>query len=289
VKNQIAPRLGKLLLSQVTPAVIQTWLGELRESGGCDGEGLAANSVIHAWTTLSAALSAAVDLGLIPTNPARRTRLPRVEQPEIVILTAAEVIHLLQAVRGDVIEPAVLLAAYAGLRRGECLGLRWADVNLKDGWAMVRRSRYVIPGEIGTKGPKTGKSRGIPLAEPARERLAEIVQEQAAGRLALSLPAEGEGWVCCHADGRPLRPDTLSHRFTLLRERAGLPAVTFHGLRHSCATLLLSLGVPSRVIADLLGHSSTTMTDQVYAHVTQEVLSDAVRRLGENLGSGGQP
>jgi integrase len=80
-------------------------------------------------------------------------------------------------------------------------------------------------------------------------------------------------------DGTPVSPATVSRTFERLVRKAALPHLTLHGLRHSFATLALLNGIPAKVVAEILGHSSTRVTEDVYQHVTPGMQADATSRV----------
>ena len=94
------------------------------------------------------------------------------------------------------------------------------------------------------------------------------------------------GLVFAQADGTPLSPATVSRRFSTLVADTGVPTITLHGLRHTFATLALLDGIPSKVVAEILGHSSTRVTEDVYQHVTPGMQADATTRVAALIREG---
>lgn len=285
LRNHVIPTLGKTPLQRLTADDIESLQSRLLREGRRDGGGgLSQQSVRHVHAVLSAALTRAVKLKLISSNPVRDAEAPAEPHREQAVLDAEQTRAVLAAARGSVMEPVVLLAAAAGLRRGECLGMKWGDLDLESGRATVRRSRYQVPGTVGLKEPKSGKARMVVLPAFVLPDLRRIKGEQAQRRLRLGNVYDDGGWVCCWENGAALRPDYVSHAFSRLLRDAGLPAVTLHSLRHGYATFLLQENVHPKVVAEALGHSSTAVTLRVYSHVVGGLMEEAAERLNRALG-----
>jgi integrase len=130
------------------------------------------------------------------------------------------------------------------------------------------------------KETKNSQNRAVTLPAFAVQELRRLKREQAEELLALGVRQTGETLVCCRADGEPLQPRSVTHRFTLLRNRMkDLPRVRFHDTRHSHATQLLANGVHPKVAQERLGHSTITTTMDLYSHVTETMQADAAARL----------
>jgi integrase len=215
-------------------------------------------------TVLGSALGQGVRDGLLARNVASGHRIRQAE-PDPFVMTPELARRVLAAIAGDLHEHAWVVLMTTGLRRGELLGLRWADVDLERATLTVRRQRTTG----GIRAPKTSAARRtIPLPGLA----AAALRSQRGDRI----PRDD-------APVFPLSPSTLTHAWIRTRDRAGLPSVRLHDLRHAAATLMLATGTPMRVIADTLGHSSPAITARVYAHVVPEAQRDSADRLDAAL------
>jgi integrase len=193
---------------------------------------------------------------------------------------------LLNAAKGDRLEALYVLAITTGMRQGELLGLRWQDVDLESGSLQVRRTLSQIKGGVALyKEPKSGKGRSIRLSGMALEALRRHRVSQNEEHLKLGSLWEDHGLVFPGPVGEPMRRWTLDRRsFAPLLERAGLSGtVTFHGLRHTCATLMLKGGIHAKVVQEVLGHADIALTLNVYSHVLPNMQEDAARRMDELL------
>ena len=190
------------------------------------------------------------------------------------------------------------LVGLTGLRRGEAVGLRWADVDV-DG-RVLRTTQQVVElrGGLVVGQPKTRSGvRAVPLDPGTLEVLAAHRGRQQAERQGWGTAWHDSGLVFRYENGRMLRPEYVTRRFQALARRAGSPVIGFHGLRHTNASLALAAGVPMRLVSDRLGHSSTGITADLYTHVSPAVAGSAAaaiagavpRRLGTLHGAADDP
>ncbi len=163
-----------------------------------------------------------------------------------------------------------MLPVHTGMRQGEVLGLKWKDVNLEAGKLQVRRTLSFTKDGPTFTAPKTVKSRrSVKLTAGAVKALRSHLQRQLKKIEKAGSLYQDTGLVFAKEDGTPVRGNRLSdYSFKRLLWRAGLPhAVRFHNLRHTCATLLLSRGVPPKLVQELLGHAKIAITLDTYSHV----------------------
>jgi integrase len=159
------------------------------------------------------------------------------------------------------------------MREGELFGLRWADVNLAAG------SLHLV------KQLKTRSSRRqILLVSVSVDALGRHLARQREKRLLLGLETT-TGWSSPHRGQAPAPSNFLQRSFYPLLERAGLPRIRFHDLRHSAATLLLGLGIHPKIVSEMPGHSQIAITLDLYSHVTATMQQEAVRAFEGLFGS----
>jgi integrase len=276
VRAYIVPRLGDIPLQRLTTARVGAFYGELVASGGKGGRPLSPKTVRYVHTTLRRALRDAVADGLVIRNAAAQARPPRARRVEMHTWTAEQVGTFLASVHGDRLYAAWLLLAVLGLRRGELLGLRWVDVDLATGRIAVRHTRVMVDGKPAMAEPKTAKGRrSLALAPEVLQALRVHRAHQAAERLSWGAYYTESGLVITTEDGRPLHPETLSGLFVRQANRAGLPPIRLHDLRHSVASILLARDVHPKVVSELLGHATTALTLDTYSHVIPSLQQEA--------------
>jgi integrase len=190
-------------------------------------------------------------------------------------LSRDEARRFAEAVAGDELEALYLLALTTGMRQGELLGLRWADVDLGGGMLAVAQQYKRLEDGRGMGKPKSAAGRRAIALTPFV--VGSLRRRRAACRC-------GGDLVFCGPAGAPLQPEVLRVRhFYPLLERAGLPRVVFHELRHSAATILIAAGVPLAVVSRLLGHASIRITADLYGHIAVEDQAAATAAMGRLL------
>jgi integrase len=206
---------------------------------------------------------------------------------EIQSLTMEEAQKLLEVARGDRLEMLIQLALVTGMRRGEILGLKWADIDMEQGALQVRRTLdYMAHYGYVESEPKTKSGRRrIVLPGVITEALKKYRIQQLELRLQVGEAWQEGDYVFTSLEGGPMNPRYLLILFDQLLEKAGLPHMRFHDLRHSAATLLLSMGVNPKIVQEILGHSNISMTMDVYSHVLPSMQKEAMGKWDDALGS----
>jgi integrase len=232
------------------------------------------------------ALGDALRWQLVVRNICDAVDPPRVPKKEMQALTGEQAQQFLEAASGDPLEALYVVALTTGMRQGELLGLKWMDLDLALGTVQVRRtiSRLAKKGFTVSE-PKTAKSRRkIHLTHLAIEALKRHRLRQNEAKLAAGPAWDEQGWVFCNTVGRPIEVGNMIRRsFRRILTKAELPIIRFHDLRHSAASLLLSLGVHAKIVQELLGHSQIGLTLDTYSHVLPSLQEEAVSRLNTLL------
>lgn len=273
-RAHINPVIGSLPLSKLRPLHVEKVQAAVR------AKGLSETSVLHVHRCLFAALRQAVKWQLVARNVAEAVEAPKAERHRVRAMEPDDARRVLTALAGTDLEVPAILALGTGMRRGEVMGLRWSDVDLDAGQAQIVQ-QVTSEGTFDT--PKTHRSeRPVSLPPFVVEALRRHKVTQNERRLVC-----GEAWqdfdlVVDRGDGAPMRPDTFSSRFGKLAKREGL-GITFHGLRHGYATLMLTSGVSLKVTQGLLGHSTFAITADLYTHVAEKADTEAASRLDSLL------
>ena len=277
VDVHICPAFGGERLQRLSPAHLNALYADLL------AKGLSARTVLHVHATIRRALADAVKWNYLPRNVAQQASPPRPGRPELTTWTASELRGFLEHVTGDRLYGLWLLAASTGMRRGEVLGLRWADVDLQAARVAVRQALVAVGHQVVTSEPKTAKGRRSVALDPATvEALKAHRKQQLAERLAWGPAWVDSGLVFTREDGRPLHPREVTRAFSRHVLAAGLPVIRLHDLRHTHATLALQAGVHPKVVQERLGHANIAITLDTYSHAVpalEEQAAATVARL----------
>jgi integrase len=287
VRLHLAPAFENIPLQKLTPKHINMLYAQKLEAG------LSPTTVSAIHNLLHKALDDAVRSGDLMRNVCEAVSPPRKVHKEIKPLSPEQVRQLLDAAHEHPQEALFILALATGMRRGELLGLKWQDINFTEGTLQVRRVLSRTPTRMAEeKGqhymeaePKTAKSRRNILLPPfAIEALKQHHIRQLEARRKAGDTWQDHDYVFCSPVGRHLNPghDVLV-QLKILLQKAELPDIRFHDLRHSVATMLLSTGVHPKIVQEILGHSQISMTMDTYSHVLPTMQKDAMSKLNNVL------
>lgn len=268
VESYIKPTLGKNPIAFLTTAQIQKFYNNLKKNGRIKnqhihGEGLAARTVNSIHCVLHEALEMAVKAHIISKNPTNGTTVPKSIKKEMQVLTDEQLDVFMQTI--DTEEhwrDFFYTELTTGLRRGEICGLKWSDFDEETGKLSINRSIEVKNGIIIEGETKTGKGKRsfylpVSTANVLRERKKKAKNE----------------WIF----NDPLRPDfpvappAAYRKMKELLEKANLPNIRFHDLRHTFATHALTSGVDAKTLSGILGHTNASFTLDTYTHVTTDM------------------
>ncbi len=281
--THILPSLGVVKLVRLTTLAVQDFYQ------GVQAKGIAPEGVRAVHKVLHGALKQAVAWQIIPRNPADGVSLPRPVRRELTVWDASQAASFQSAVDGDPTWGAFFrLAIHTGMRRGELLALRWADVDLDRGVVTVRRTMTEDEDGrpvMGTAAKTNAARRPIALAASCVDALRRHRAKQAERRLLLgpAWNASGGDVIFDRGDGAPLHPDSIKNALDRLAKQAGVPRIRVHDLRHTMATLGLTEGLHPKIVQERLGHSSIAMTLDRYSHVSTELQRDGADRLDAAL------
>jgi len=286
--GHIIPALGEVRLQKLRPTQIQDFINDCRKDGRIDGKGgLSGRTALHIHRIFKLALKQAVGWQLISSNPMDGIAAPSPNKPEVEVLDKAETAKLLKAAEGRPIYPAILLAVTTGMRRGELLALRWSDIDFLEGHLDVNQALVDTKAKgLEFKAPKSeaGKRR-ISLPAITIEELKRHRTRQAEKFFKLGFRPGNDDLVflSIHADNTigARKPRALTKVFSGFIKGVDVPQITFHGLRHTHITHLLMDGEPINVVSKRAGHSTVSITLDVYGHV----LKENQRELADSYGS----
>lgn len=270
VTKKIAPyfREKNLTLAGLQAKHLQTfYLHELETVSG--------SSVQREHANIHKALKYAVQLDLIPFNPADRVERPKAQKHVSTYYTAEEMEQFLELTKAHKLALLFQMTAFYGLRRSEVIGLKWDNIDFDSGIFTIRHvvTQTNVEGKstlIQADRAKTKSSvRSLPLVGGIRERL-EALQGQQEKNKEICGDCYNQdflGYVFVDEIGNLYKPDMVSETFQKLLNKHGLRKIRFHDIRHSCASLLLKNGVNLKLIQEWLGHSDISTTMNIYAHL----------------------
>lgn len=254
----ISPIIGTKELEAITPDDIQTAIISAEETAGCRQAQLV-------YTLLHAAFRRAVRSGHIRQSPVEAVDKPDHEGKQGRAIEGADWQLLAPIIRESV---AFSLACFAGLRRGEVLGLRRGDIDLEAGLIRIERQRVRVRGQLVTAPPKS--SAGVRIV-PISPELAPILTKA----VRYLLPA---------AYLVPISPETLGRRWNTAQKAADIKALyRFHDLRHTYATRLVLEGINLRVLQYVIGHADYQLTVSTYTHIGAAAAKIELSRVYNSL------
>lgn len=282
VNHYINPLLGSVRLDRLTPEHITAAWDVLRSTGRPttdESTPLSETSIHQAHVVLSRALKVAMQRGKVTRNAATLMDAPKLDHQDAEILTVDQAKAVISAARAGRNAARWTVAFSLGLRQGEALGLRWADVDLDNGILVVRHSLGRVKGKGLVQGPtKSGRSRPIALPGPLLSELKAHRLVQNTERLAARTWWRDLDYVFAREDGRPYDAKDDWKRWKQLLAVAGAPDVKLHSARHSAATMLLAMGVPLEVVGEILGHTDLKIT-RGYQHRVDDLHVAAAEKM----------
>lgn len=262
IRYHLKPQLGDIELSKLQPIHIQAMEDDLRSRGR------APKTILNVHRTISEALNHGMKWGLIYRNPATIVDAPKQKKTEPQIPSHGEAVKILELAKETPYYPPLRFIAFTGCRRGECLGLRWRDLDFERKSVSIIQTVQAIRG-IGSVIEPTKSHRGrrpIALDDETLEVLRSHRVNQLKQRLRVCADWVDKDLVFPGKIGNELHPDTLTHVAERLAKDAGTKGA-LHILRHFHATMLLKEGVHPKIVQERLGHANISVTLDVYSHV----------------------
>jgi len=246
IKTHLIPQLGRHRLDALRPEHIRGLHDHMRAAGKKPA------TILQAHAILAKALNDAVNDGKIAQNPCDRVARPKAPKNHRTGLTVEQAADLLRATD----DLRWWLAVFYGMRQGECLGLRWGDIDL-DG-QVIRVEQTLV-----SRGKRGGLGFGTPKSQTSRRTVPLTPLIEARVRLALANldeQPEPDVLVFRRPDGRPVHPAADRKAWDELLAAHDLPAIALHAARNTAANLMEAAGIPDRMVAQILGHSSVQIT-----------------------------
>ena len=279
IDHHIAPYIGDIPLEKLSTMDLQKLYRKLMTKGRVEriesekqSKGLSAKTVRNINQVISSAMDFAVAQKIVSVNPCKAVALPKVEHKEMQTIPAEHLEAFLREAKETGVYEMYYIELATGLRRGELLGLKWQDIDWKNGIIKVRRQVARVDGEIVEAPLKTKNSyRAVTISQQA----IEVLKTQKA--------KTNDEYVFPSPNGGPISPDSVNNMLKRVLARAGIHKVRFHDLRHTFATIALQNGVDIKTVSGMLGHFSAGFTLDTYAHVTTSAQKEAAETMGQVL------
>lgn len=279
IQSRIIPEIGHLPLKDLHPLHISDFYDTL------SNEEYSNDYIRYIHNILKKSLKKAVAWELISKNIMDHVDPPRLKAKDISTWTMEESNTFMESAKENKFYIVFLLALYTGMRRGEILGLRWKHVDFENRNLSVTQTLYrtrekgLIFQEPKTKNAK----RQIALPGFVIEELKKHKLEQNKIKLALGAGYQDHQLVNCYEDGRPIDPRNILKHFERVTQKAGVPRLRFHDLRHTHATILLQLRENPKVVSERLGHSNIGITLDTYSHVIPDMQQDTADKFEQAM------
>lgn len=256
-------------LRDVDNQILQEYIDEKYENGRKDGNGgLSVRSLKLHKNILNQTLNLAVQNKLILSNPCQFVDLPQGQRYESKFYNDRQLADMFLALKDDPIYPLIKITVLYGLRRSELLGLQWDSIDFEGKTMVIKHTVSKVTKTVEKDKTKNKSShRSFPLTDEAFEIFQNAKRAEEYNRRALGTEYQNNQYVFKWPDGHLYSPDYISHRFNDLLKKHNLPHIRFHELRHSCASMLISMGFTLKDVQEWLGHSDVKMTANIYAHL----------------------
>ena len=269
--NHILPYFESLgtKLIDIDRQVLQQYFIDKHEHGRKDGKGgLSPKTLRHHKNIIHQTLELAVINELIPNNPCNNITLPKIEKNTYEFFNLEETKSFLKAVQDEPLYPLYLITALYGLRRSEVLGLKWDSIDINQKRLTIQHTRTKC-NEIIEKDKTKSKSslRSFPLSDNIVDLFVKLKLQEKQNKKLFGKDYQSNSYVFKWADGKPYDPDYITHSFSKTLKKYGFKHIAFHGLRHSCGSLLNEQGFTLKDIQEWLGHADIQTTANIYLHL----------------------
>ncbi len=291
IEKHIIPRIGHLKLTDLNTIHLQELIKSKEKGGRLDGRegGLSPKSIKILFGVINSCLKKAVNLKMLPYNPAVGVELPKYNRPEPKFWDVDQLKSFLTQSKDSKHYEAFRIMLETGVRRGELLALRVSDVDLDNNQITINQGLVRVKGlGLTTQQPKTELSkRTIDLTPEGTALLKKVIdlrnfyEEEAGNKYRSDLDL-----VFCNENGEYICPRSFSRVFERIVEKTGITEkLSIHGLRHTYASIARQEGVDFEVIQKVLGHYCPAFTLQYYGGITKKMKREATDKVGRLITS----
>lgn len=275
--KHIIPRIGHIRLDKLTKANVQLMINDMI------GDGIANSTACTIKVILSSAMQRAVDMEALRSNPCSGVKVKKEKREKMNIVDKELLPVFVEEAYKTPFGDAIFFLLLTGMRTGEMRGLRWSDVDLQEGTVTICRQLAYANRSYIIQSTKNGKQRKFPLPDAAIKLLRKYRAAQIEQRVRM-----GADWieddlstdlVFRMPDGSHYKPRAINNAVKQAGAAVGLPDMTPHDLRHTFAVSALRSGMDIKSIQTVLGHSSASITLDVYSHYTSGLSMSAAQKM----------
>ena len=289
----IGEKLGYIKIQQLSPKVLDNFYAYLRSDFiSARGKKLSPTTIQHYYVLINNMLQEAVKWNYISYNPNLKIKKPHRTRPQIQFYNPSEVEQLVAVLKNEPLktQAVIMLALDLGCRRGELLALTWDDVDLKSGRVIINKSVQSAEGRIYQKETKTPNGDRVNFISHSTCVLLKKYQtEQLAQKFRLGPEWINTNRIFTTSNGETMHPDTPTKLLYGVQKKYNLKKITFHGLRHTNVSLMISQGIQTQIISRKVGHASIQTTDKIYSHFYEDefkVVANIMDNFLENTAMG---
>ena len=277
IRNHLIPLLGKVKLKDLSPDKIQSFYNHLMATN------VGTYTIIKIHIKLHSALEQSVKVGLSTRNATNGAMPPKPPTKEMDILEESQVSQMLVASRGGRLDSLLQLTVATGMRQMELLGLKWTDLDwIKKTLRVERQLERSTVYKVHFVQPKTNHGRRtLALGDQTMAALRRQYDHQNEERTVAGNRWIENGLIFTTKVGTPINSRNLLRDFKLLLQKAGLPSIRFHDLRHTAASLMLNHSIPVIVVSRRLGHAKPSITLDVYGHLFPSFQAEAAQQIDD--------
>ena len=289
IDRHINPNIGSIVLQKLTIFQIDALYGNMLANG------LSGTTILQLHRILKKSFNWGIQTKVLNGNPADGATPPKKSQHQMEMWDVPTINQFLELSHGTRFGDLYSFAVRTGLRRSEICGLKWESVDLPSGdgengslsvvGVLHRLKGYGLKREEETK--TNGSRRPVRLSPDVVDLLRQVKGTQQLQQIEYGSLWNNTGYVFTNQDGSPIIPDQITQDFARIIKRNGLPHLTFHGLRHTFATLGLKKGINPKVVSEALGHSKVGITLDIYSHVIPAMQDELVNAVSDILSGGG--
>lgn len=283
----VMKKIGYVKVKELNVKILENFYHFLRHGyTSARGKPLSPTTIQSYYCIINNMLVYAVKCEYIKSNPNSKIDKPKRAKTNIQFYTPDEVEKLITALAQEPIkyQAIIMLALDLGCRRGELTGLTWKDIDFKTHRVEINKTTQYAYGKIFEKGTKTEHSERVNyISDTTVQILKKYQKQQLKQKLLLCSKWQGSKRIFTTEYGADMHPDTPTKILDQVIKKHNLKRITFHGLRHTHVTLMISKGIQTQIISRKVGHSSVQTTDRIYSHFFENVFKDVANVMEEFL------